>query len=221
MHPPVNFLPWRQQRRNACLRMWGGLFGASAAIVLALTLIGYLARATSGQANGVLLQAEQQLATALTTVKPRLEARQRQAQQVIQRDRLREQTRRWQAAAKLAASIWNHTLPADAGHPYLQRKEVPAIGLRRTKDGRLIIPVLNHSGRIQEKSRRVHHIACTCSVAAKRPTPNVGPDRKPVQRNSLQFVRRTIGLTAETTQLVVHICDRCRLAAVQGRLFCQ
>lgn len=89
MHPPVNFLPWRQQRRNACLRMWGGLFGASAAIVLALTLIGYLARATSGQANGVLLQAEQQLATALTTVKPRLEARQRQAQQVIQRDRLR------------------------------------------------------------------------------------------------------------------------------------
>lgn len=60
-----------------------------------------------------------------------------------------EQTRRWQAAAKLAASIWNHALPADGGHPYLQRKEVPAIGLRRTKDGRLIIPVLNQSGRIQ------------------------------------------------------------------------
>lgn len=60
-----------------------------------------------------------------------------------------EQTRRWQAAAKLAASIWNHALPADGGHPYLQRKEVPAIGLRRTKDGRLIIPVLNQAGRIQ------------------------------------------------------------------------
>lgn len=110
MHPPVNFLPWRQQRRNACLRMWGGLFGASAAIVLALTLLGYLIRATSGQANVVLLQAEQQLATALTTVKPRLEARQRQAQQAIQRDRLREQTRRWQPALENLAL----SLPAQA-----------------------------------------------------------------------------------------------------------
>lgn len=67
----------------------------------------------------------------------------------IRADKETEQTRRWQAAATLAASIWNHALPADDGHLYLQRKEVPAIGLRRTKDGRLIIPVLNQSGRIQ------------------------------------------------------------------------
>ena len=67
----------------------------------------------------------------------------------IRADKETEQTRRWQAAAKLAASIWNHALLADAGHPYLQRKQVPCIGLRRTKDGRLIIPVLNQSGRIQ------------------------------------------------------------------------
>ena len=60
-----------------------------------------------------------------------------------------KQARRWQAAAKLAACIWNHALSVDAGHPYLQRKEVPAIGLRRTKNGRLIIPVLNQSGKIQ------------------------------------------------------------------------
>ena len=66
----------------------------------------------------------------------------------IRADKDTEQTRRWQAAATLAASIWNHALPADDGHPYLQRKEVPAIGLHRTKDGRLIIPVLNQSGRI-------------------------------------------------------------------------
>ena len=60
-----------------------------------------------------------------------------------------EQNRRWQAAAKLAASIWNCSRNAGDDHPYLQRKGVPAIGLRRTKDGRLIIPVLNQSGRIQ------------------------------------------------------------------------
>lgn len=111
MHPPVNFLPWRQQRRNACLRLWAGLFGVSTAIVLTFTLIGFLTRTTSGQANAVLLQAEQQLTTALTAAKPRLEARQRQVQQAIQRDRLREQTRRWQPAMEslslsLPAQAW-------------------------------------------------------------------------------------------------------------------
>lgn len=51
-----------------------------------------------------------------------------------------EQDRRWKAAAKLAASIWNYALPVDAGHPYLQRKEVPAISLRQTEDGRSLFP---------------------------------------------------------------------------------
>lgn len=60
-----------------------------------------------------------------------------------------EQIRRWQATAKLAASIWNHARPAGDNHPYLQRKEVPAIGLRQTEDERLIVPVLNQSGKTQ------------------------------------------------------------------------
>ena len=60
-----------------------------------------------------------------------------------------EQNRRWQAAAKLAASIWNCSRNAGDNHPYLQRKEVPAIGLRQTEDGRLIVPLLNQSGKIQ------------------------------------------------------------------------
>jgi putative DNA primase/helicase len=60
-----------------------------------------------------------------------------------------EQGRRWQAAAKLAISIWNHASPVGDNHPYLQRKEVPAIGLRQTEDGRLIVPVLNPYGKIQ------------------------------------------------------------------------
>lgn len=33
--------------------------------------------------------------------------------------------------------------------PYLQRKEAPAIGLQQTEDGRLIVSVLNQSGKIQ------------------------------------------------------------------------
>lgn len=60
-----------------------------------------------------------------------------------------EQAQRWKAAAKLATSIWNYAKPAESDHPYLKRKAVPAIGLRRTADGRLIIPILNQSGQIQ------------------------------------------------------------------------
>ena len=110
MQSPVNFLPWRQQRRNACVRLWIGLFSASTVIVLALMLPGFAAHSMNGRVNTVLLQGEQQLAAALATVKPRLEARQRQAQQAIQRDRLREQTRRWQSALENLAL----SLPAQA-----------------------------------------------------------------------------------------------------------
>ena len=60
-----------------------------------------------------------------------------------------EQERRWKAAAKLAASIWNRSRTAGDDHPYLQRKEVPAIGLRQTEDRRLLVPVLDQSGQIQ------------------------------------------------------------------------
>ena len=60
-----------------------------------------------------------------------------------------EQERRWKAAAKLAASIWNCSRTAKDNHPYLERKEVPAIGLRQMEDGRLIVPVLNQTGKIQ------------------------------------------------------------------------
>ncbi len=60
-----------------------------------------------------------------------------------------EQERRWKAAAKLAASIWNCSRTAEDNHPYLERKEVPAIGLRQMEDGRLIVPVLNQTGKIQ------------------------------------------------------------------------
>ncbi|WP_300908753.1 DUF927 domain-containing protein [uncultured Desulfovibrio sp.] len=60
-----------------------------------------------------------------------------------------EQERRWKAAAKLAASIWNRARLVEDDHPYLKRKEIPAIGLRQTEEGRVIVPLLNPSGRIQ------------------------------------------------------------------------
>lgn len=59
-----------------------------------------------------------------------------------------EQERRWKAAAKLASSIWNSAGVAQDTHPYMKRKAVPALGLRQTEDGRLIVPVLDQSGRI-------------------------------------------------------------------------
>ncbi len=60
-----------------------------------------------------------------------------------------EQERRWQAGARLAALVWKNGLPANAGHPYLKDKAIPAEALRQTKDNRLIVPVLNEAGKIQ------------------------------------------------------------------------
>lgn len=60
-----------------------------------------------------------------------------------------EQRKRWAAAAKLARIVWDAASPATANHGYLQRKEVPAIGVRQTEDGRLIVPVLDQSGTAQ------------------------------------------------------------------------
>lgn len=110
MQSPVNFLPWRQQRRNACVRYWSGLFSASAVVVTVLLLSGYAAHRIDGRVDGVLLQAEQQLAATLATARPRLESRQRQAQQAMQQNQLREQTRRWQPALESLAQ----RLPAQA-----------------------------------------------------------------------------------------------------------
>lgn len=59
------------------------------------------------------------------------------------------QERQWTAAAKVAASVWNQATPADEQHPYLLTKAVPALGLRQDHDGRLIVPVLEQSGKAQ------------------------------------------------------------------------
>lgn len=60
-----------------------------------------------------------------------------------------EQELRWADVARLAASIWDAAPPATDEHPYLVKKQVPSLGLRQAKDGRLIAPVLGESGKVQ------------------------------------------------------------------------
>lgn len=61
----------------------------------------------------------------------------------------KEQAERWAKAAELARTIWEAAPAASDAHPYLRRKEVPALGLRLAQDGRLIVPVLDAAGKVQ------------------------------------------------------------------------
>ena len=52
-------------------------------------------------------------------------------------------------AAELAEKLWEAAPAAPDAHPYLRRKEVPALGLRLARDGRLLVPVLDAAGKAQ------------------------------------------------------------------------
>ncbi|MDY3682843.1 DUF927 domain-containing protein [Bilophila wadsworthia] len=58
----------------------------------------------------------------------------------------KEQAERWAKAAELAGKLWEAAHAATDDHPYLQRKEVPAFGLKQAQDGRLMVPVLDAAG---------------------------------------------------------------------------
>ncbi|HJA78199.1 MAG TPA: DUF927 domain-containing protein [Candidatus Desulfovibrio intestinavium] len=58
------------------------------------------------------------------------------------------QRRRHAAAAKLARVLWEQAMPAPDSHPYLVRKQVPALGLRQEDQGRLVVPVRDADGAI-------------------------------------------------------------------------
>ncbi|HBL4691549.1 PilN domain-containing protein [Citrobacter sedlakii] len=103
MTSSVNFLPWRQRRRRACLRFWGVMFGASAALALAAGMMGYATRNVNGRVDAQLLQAENQRMSALTAIKPHLQRRQMQTQQAIAQEKRRKATRRWQSALRALA----------------------------------------------------------------------------------------------------------------------
>lgn len=73
MNPPINFLPWRQQRRTAFLRFWLLMFVAPLLLAVGITLILRLTGSAEARIDAVLLQAEQQLARSLQiTTRPQL-----------------------------------------------------------------------------------------------------------------------------------------------------
>lgn len=61
--------------------------------------------------------------------------------QIAEEERKKERAR----AAASARKIFAEAAPADASHPYLQRKKVGCYGLKVTGDGRLIMPVCKDS----------------------------------------------------------------------------
>ncbi|QDJ64946.1 DNA utilization protein HofN [Escherichia coli] len=95
MNPPINFLPWRQQRRTAFLRFWLLMFVAPLLLAVGITLILRLTGSAEARIDAVLLQAEQQLARSLQITKPRLLEQQQLREQRSQRQRQRQFTRDW------------------------------------------------------------------------------------------------------------------------------
>ncbi|HEI3109176.1 TPA: PilN domain-containing protein [Escherichia coli] len=93
MNLPINFLPWRQQRRTAFLRFWLLMFVAPLLLAVGITLILRLTSSAEARVDAVLLQGEQQLAHSLQITKPRLLERQQQF------------TRDWQSALEALAAL--------------------------------------------------------------------------------------------------------------------
>ncbi|MCZ8602854.1 DNA utilization protein HofN [Escherichia albertii] len=105
MNPPINFLPWRQQRRAAFLRFWLLAFVSPLLLAAGMMLMLRLATDTEAQIEAVLLQAEQQRASLLKASKPRLLERQQLREQHLQRQRQRQLTRDWQPALEALATF--------------------------------------------------------------------------------------------------------------------
>ena len=75
-------------------------------------------------------------------------------QQSIRRQREEECTRRHAEAAQQARQEWNAARACDASHPYLRRKGIPALeGIRQSRDGTLLIPVLDAANNLQSLQR--------------------------------------------------------------------
>ena len=105
MNPPINFLPWRQQRRTAFLRFWLLMFVAPLLLAVGITLILRLTSSAEARVDAVLLQGEQQLARSLQITKPRLLERQQIREQRLQRQHQRQFTRDWQSALEALAAL--------------------------------------------------------------------------------------------------------------------
>lgn len=111
MNYPINFLPWRQRRRAACLRFWGVMFAATLLLALTLILSGYAVLHASDRVNILLQEAENLRAASFAAAKSRLAQRQLRAQQVLQQMKQQEQTQRWQPGLenlvqRLPLQVW-------------------------------------------------------------------------------------------------------------------
>ncbi|EHE9875206.1 PilN domain-containing protein [Escherichia coli] len=105
MNPPINFLPWRQQRRATFLRFWLLMFVAPLLLTVAIMLMQRLAYNVEANVDAILLEAEQQRARSLQVTRPRLLERQQLREQRLQRQRQRQFTRDWQPALETLATL--------------------------------------------------------------------------------------------------------------------
>ncbi|RZN38477.1 DNA utilization protein HofN [Escherichia sp. E2593] len=105
MNPPINFLPWRQQRRAAFFRFWLQMFVAPLLLTIGITLMQRLAYNAEARVDAILLEGEQQLARSLQVTKPRLLERQQLREQHLRRQRQRQFTRDWQPALEALATL--------------------------------------------------------------------------------------------------------------------
>ncbi|HFZ8996249.1 TPA: PilN domain-containing protein [Citrobacter freundii] len=111
MDRPINFLPWRQWQRAACIRFWSVMFSASLVVLAGLFTSYFVMNLADEHVNAVLLDGEQRRASVIATSKPPLLALQQRFQLALKQQHQREQTLRWQAdlenlAALLPAQAW-------------------------------------------------------------------------------------------------------------------
>jgi pilus assembly protein HofN len=107
----VNFLPWRENQRRQCLRLWGVLFGGSVLVTMLLWLALGVEQRTLLAVTRVHKASQSHLTKALTQREAalRLGLKKQEAQQHLQWRR--EQTRAWQQrfsaiAERCPQAVW-------------------------------------------------------------------------------------------------------------------
>lgn len=101
----INLLPWRQTRRYACLRYWGVFFSASLLLSIGVTLIYSSVFNVESRVELLLVEADNERIAELTALKPRLQQRLQQWQQVQARNKQRDQTQSWQPILQQLAEL--------------------------------------------------------------------------------------------------------------------
>ncbi len=111
MRRQVNLLCWREQRRRACLRLWGAMFIGIFLITLALIIAGRVRQSQQYTWLALRQESDQAVRQMLTQQERRLHVEQARAQVVKRREQQRMLTLRWQTtlltlAEKMPAQAW-------------------------------------------------------------------------------------------------------------------